>query len=158
MGELKDEHGGDEGLLAEVIENDKISKGNVQKRIREVKDDADFADELEVLKKYSALFEEEAKTKAAIKETEKELERQVVAKHPALSLEEIKTLLVERKWMDALAARVTGEVDRISQMLTGRITELTLRYAEPISKIAEDVEQATAKVDAHLKHMGFVWQ
>jgi type I restriction enzyme M protein len=51
MDELKEEHGGDEGLLAEVIENDKISKGNVQKRIKDIRDDAEFADELVVLQK-----------------------------------------------------------------------------------------------------------
>jgi type I restriction enzyme M protein len=48
MDELKDEHGGDEGLLVEVIENEKIGKGSVQKRIKEIADDAEFADELAV--------------------------------------------------------------------------------------------------------------
>src|SRR5205807_1196552 len=81
MDELKDEHGGEEGLLAEVIENDKISKGAVQKRIKEVKDDAEFADELAVLQQYAALFDEEAETKKAIKEVEKALEQKLLAKY-----------------------------------------------------------------------------
>src|SRR5207245_2960855 len=157
MDELKDEHGAEEGLLAEVIENDKISKGSVQKRIKEVQGDADFADELEVLKEYSALFEEEAKTKAKIKEAEKDLERKVLAQYKALSLEEIKTLVVERKWMDALAAAVMGEVDRLSQMLTGRVNQLARRYALPLPAIMDNVDDLSARVDAHLKTMGFVW-
>lgn len=37
MNELKEEHGGDEGLLSEVIDNDKIAKGTLQKRIKEIK-------------------------------------------------------------------------------------------------------------------------
>jgi type I restriction enzyme M protein len=154
---LKDEHGGEDGLLTEVIEDDKISKGSVQRRIKEVKDDTQFADEAAVLKEYWALFEEESKTKAAVKEAEKELEGKVLAKYPALPIDEVKTLVVERKWMDALAAAVAGEVDRLSQMLTGRVKELAGRYAVPMPAITANVEKLSIKVDAHLKRMGFVW-
>jgi type I restriction enzyme M protein len=158
MDELKVEHGGEEGLLAEVIEKDKISKGAVQTRINEIRADADFADELVVLQKYATLLDEEAETKKAIKDGEKALEQKVLAKYPALSLEEIKTLVVERKWMDALASAVSGEVDRLSQVLTGRVKELALRYAVPMPAIANNVERLSIKVDTHLKQMGFVWQ
>lgn len=158
MDELKDEHGGEEGLLAEVIENDKISKGSVQKRIKEIKDVADFADELAELKKYFALLEEEAEAKKAIKKAENELERQVLAKYPSISLKEIKTLVVERKWMDALESVVQGEVDMCSQVLTGRVRELAQRYAVPMPAITAKVEQLNAKVDSDLQKMGFAWK
>jgi type I restriction enzyme M protein len=158
MEELKDEHGGEEGLLAEVIENDKISKGNLQKRIKEVKDAADYVDELAVLQKCAALFDEDAETKIKIKEAEQDLEKHVLAKYPALSIDEIKTLVVERKWLDALAAAHVGEVDRLSQILTSRVTELTLRYAVPMPAIAKTVEDLSSKVETHLKKMGFVWK
>jgi type I restriction enzyme M protein len=157
MEELKDEHGGEEGLLAEVIENDKISKGSVQRRMKEIEDDADFVDELAVLDAYGALFNKEAETRKAIKEAEKELEQKLLAKYSALSLGEIKRLVVEHKWMDALAAAVMGEVDRLSQMLTGRVKQLALRYAVPVPTIIGDVENLSTKVDGHLKKMGFVW-
>jgi type I restriction enzyme M protein len=158
MDELKDEHGGEEGPLAEVIENDKISKGNLKKRIKEIEHDAEFADELAVLQEYAALFDEEAETKGAIEVAGNALEQRVLAKYSALPLEEIKTLVVERKWMEALATRVSGEVDRLSQALTERVKELALRYAVPMLAIADNVERVSTKVDAHLKEMGFVWQ
>jgi type I restriction enzyme M protein len=50
MDSLKDEHGGDEGLLSEVIDNDKISKASVLKRIKEIKNSADDAEELVVVR------------------------------------------------------------------------------------------------------------
>jgi type I restriction enzyme M protein len=158
MDELRDEHGGEEGLLEEVIENAKITKGALQERIKEIKGDADFADELAMLQEYAAQFGEEAQTKKVIKEAEKALDRKVLAKYPALSLEEIKTLVVERKWFDALATAVTGEVDRRSQALTGRVKDLALRYAIPLPRITDNVETLSVKVEAHLKTMGFVWQ
>ncbi len=158
MEEFKDEHGGESGLLSEVIENDKIKKGDVQKRIKEVKGDPDYADELKVLEQYVVFFEEEAATKKQIKEAEQDLEKKVLAKYPALTTKEIKLLVVESKWMDELQARVMGEVDRLSQRLAGRVTELAERYAEPMPKITVEVSELTKKVEGHLTKMGFKWK
>ncbi len=158
LAELAEEHGGEDGLLAEVIEDDKIVKASVQKRIRETRDDPEFADELAVLKECAALFDEEAETKGRLKDAEDDLEAKTLAKYPALSLEDIKTLAVERKWMDSLTAAVKGEVDRLAQGLAARVKALTERYAVPMPAIMERVEELSAKVDEHLKRMGFVWQ
>jgi type I restriction enzyme M protein len=158
MDSLKDEHGGEEGLLSEVIDNDKISKATVQKRIKEISkssDDSDVDDELLILEKYAALFEKEADMKKAIKDAEKDLEGKVIAKYPTFTEEEIKTLVVEQKWMDELSVRILGEVDRLSQTLAGRVKELAERYAEPMPEIMREVETLTKKVDDHLSKMGF---
>jgi type I restriction enzyme M protein len=158
MEELKDEHDGEEGLLAEVIENEKISKASVQRRMKDIKGDAAFTDELAVLQKCAALFEAAAETKSAVKKAEKELEGKVLAKYPALSLEAVKSLVVESKWMEALAEAVMGEVDRLSHGLGTRVKELALRYGEPLPRLAGSVEQLGVKVDTHLRNMGFVWK
>lgn len=155
MDALKDEHGGEEGLLSEVIDNDKIKKADVQRRAKEIKDSADDADEFAVLTKYLVLFEKEADTKKAIKDAENDIERKVLTKYPTFSVEEIKTFVVERKWMDELASRVLGEIDRLSHTLAGRVKELAERYAEPMPEIAKDVEALTNKVEGHLAKMGF---
>jgi type I restriction enzyme M protein len=51
---------------------------------------------------------------------------------------------------------VQGELDRLSQTLTGRIRELAERYATPLPKLTEEVETLTARVGEHLKMMGAV--
>jgi type I restriction enzyme M protein len=155
MDSLKDEHGGEDGLLSEVIDNDKISKANILKRIKEIKNSADDADELTALEKYLALFEKETDTKVAIKDAENDLEKKVLAKYPTFTLDEIKTLVVERKWMDEMCARVLGEVNRLSQTLAGRVKELAERYAEPMPEITSEVTKLTEKVESHLVKMGF---
>ncbi len=155
MDSLKDEHGGDDGLLSEVIDNDKISKFAVLKRIKEIKNSTDDADELTVLEKYATLFEKEANTKKAIKEAELDLEKKVIKKYPTLSLEEIKKLVVDEKWMSELSTRVLGEVDRLSQTLATRVKELAERYTKPLPEIVEEVEVLKKKVEGHLKKMGF---
>jgi len=58
--ELEEEHGGEDGLLADAKnDKDKITKASVQKRMKEIKGDADFAEEVEILEKYLQLNEKE---------------------------------------------------------------------------------------------------
>lgn len=156
MQEMKEEHGGEEGLLESVM-NDKgnITKGDLKNRIKEIKDDPEFADEFELLQKYASLIEKEAEAKAKIKEAEKELEKKVIAKYPTLTLDEIQTLTIDRKWMDEIETLVMSEIERTSQTLTGRIRELADRYCETLPEIEEATKSLTATVDEHLAKMGF---
>jgi type I restriction enzyme M protein len=61
MEEMAEEHVGEEGLLNEVInDKGKIVKAELLKRIKEIKDDEDSADELKILNQYFKLLEQEA--------------------------------------------------------------------------------------------------
>ena len=92
-----------------------------------------------------------------MRDAQKALDAKVIAKYKALSEDEVKTLVVDDKWLAALATAVQTELDRVSQALTGRIKELAERYATPLPRLTEEVDALSAKVDAHLKKMGFVW-
>jgi len=159
MEELTEEHGGDEGLLAEG-KNDKgkITKAAITDRIKGIKGDRDFADELKVLKDYLALIEKEADLNSRVKEAQKKLEVKVAAKYGQLTEEEIKPLVVDDKWLATLAAAVQGELDRVSQTLTGRLRQLAERYATPLPQLIDEVAALSARVDEHLKKMGAVWE
>ncbi|WP_367360324.1 type I restriction-modification system subunit M [Syntrophus sp. (in: bacteria)] len=159
MEELTEEHGCDEGLLTEV-KNDKgkITKAAVTDRIKGIKGDKEFVDELKVLKEYLALIEKEAVINSRLKDAQKKLEVNVAAKYGQLTEEEIKTLVVNDKWLATLAAAVQGELERVSQTLTGRLRELAERYATPLPQLIAAVEDLSARVDEHLKKMGSVWE
>jgi type I restriction enzyme M protein len=58
--ELKEEHGGEEGLLSEVIDNDKVKKSEVIARLRDIKGDKDFSDERKVLEEWLGIAESAA--------------------------------------------------------------------------------------------------
>lgn len=60
---------------------------------------------------------------------------------------------MDDKWLTTLAAAVQGELERVSQTLTGRIRLLADRYAAPLPQIVDEVALLAAKVDAHLKKM-----
>jgi len=158
MEEMDEEHGGEDGLLADA-KNDKgkLTKASVKARQTEIKHNKEAADERKLLDAYADLIEQEAAASRAVKDAQKALDTQVAAQYARLSEAEIKTLVVEDKWLAALAASVQGELDRVSQALTGRIRQLAERYATPLPRLAEEVETLATRVDEHLKKMGFVW-
>jgi len=110
-----------------------------------------------VLTDYLALAEKESVTGSKVKDAQEALMAKVAAQYGKLTEEDIKTLVVDDKWLAALAAAVQGELDRVSQTLTGRVKELAVRYATPLPQLTEELETLSARVDAHLKKMGAVW-
>ena len=155
LAELEEEHGGEEGCLGAL---DRIAKAEVNARLHEIKRDRQAKDEAAVLKHWLELAESEAACKRAVKEQEAALDTLAYDKYPDLSETEIKTLVVNDKWMAHLAAAVQGELDRVSQTLTGRIRELAERYATPLPQLTEEVAALASRVEDHLKKMGFVWR
>jgi len=160
MEEIKQEHSGEEGLLCEVInEKGNVTKGDLGIRIKEIKVMGnEEKQELELLENYKQLLEKESNIKVKIKEAEKDLEKKVITKYLMLTIEEIKKLVVDLKWMTELENRIMGEVDRLGQTLTGRVKELAKRYDETLPQIERKTETLTRKVEEHLKKMGFTRQ
>jgi len=157
--ELEEEHSGEEGLIEDAKnEKDKLTKISVQKRLKEIKKDEEFADERKVLEEYLKLTEQEADASRKIKEAQSALEKKVLDKYKTLTEAEIKTLVVEDKWMAVFEKDVRTEMERISQRLTGRIKELAERYETPLPALNAEVDTLEEKVHAHLRKMGFVWK
>ena len=158
MDEMKEEHSGDEGLLAEVI-NDKgnIAKGDLQKRIKEIKNDKESKDELKILLKYERLMTEEAKQNSDIKAAVFALDKLVYDKYEKLTIAQIKDLAVEKKWCQTLYKGIEEIYSAISRNLTNRIMELVDRYEKTLPQIEEEVANYEAKVKSHLERMGFTW-
>ena len=154
--ELDEEHGGEEGLLAEAKnEKGKLTRATVAARLKDIKSDKEAADERKLLNAYLALIEQESAANRQVKDAQKLLDAKVAAQYAKLSTDDIKTLVVDDKWLTTLASDVQTELDRVSQALTGRIKQLAERYAEPLPQLANDVAALNAKVEAHLKMMGF---
>lgn len=158
MEEMAEEHSGDEGLLEEAkTEKDKLTKASVAARLKETKGDADVADERAVLNAYLTLIEKESAASAKVKEAQEALMAKVAAQYGKLTEAEIKTLVVDDKWLATLAAAVQGELGRVSMTLTGRIRQLAERYATPLPQLTVEVAMLAARVDEHLQKMGARW-
>ena len=105
-------------------------------RLKEIAGDKDAADEIKVLKAWLELSAKEAELKKTLKEAEAALDAVAIAKYPKLTEVEIKTLVVDDKWLATLDARIHGEMDRVSQQLTTRVKELAERYEARLPDLA----------------------
>ena len=146
--ELEEEHGGEEGCLGAL---EKIAKVEVNERLKEIKGDRE---EFAILKSWLVLAGRESLLKRAVKELEASLDTLTYQHYPKLTEAEIKRLVVDDKWMASLSTVVQGELDRVSQTLTGRIRQLAERYDTPLQQLVDEVDALAAKVDGHLRTMG----
>ena len=151
MSELEEEHGGEECAFAAM---DKVNKATVAARLKEIKADRDAKDEADVLREWLKLSGEEAELKKMLRDAEANLDAYVYDKYPELTVDEIKALVVDDKWLAAIAMAIHGEMDRISQNLTRRVKELAERYETPLPDVSLKVAELEAKVNAHLERMG----
>jgi len=159
LAELEEEHGAEDGFLGAL---DKIAKPEITSRLRELgsrarplgaPSDAESADEADILRQWLQLNTEEADLKRAVRDAEAKLDQLAYEKYPQLTETEIKTLVVDDKWLTTLAGAIQSELDRVSQTLTSRIRQLADRYAAPLPQLIDEVAAFAAKVDGHLKNM-----
>jgi type I restriction enzyme M protein len=156
--EIAEEHGVEGGLLEDAKnDKDKLTKASATARLKEIKTDMEAADERQELQAFLSLLEHEAVLSGRIKTAQEDLIAKVASKYEQLTEADIKALVVDNKWIATLATAVQGELDRVSQTLTGRIRELAERYEAPLPQIVDEVAALSAKVDEHLKKMGVTW-
>ncbi|MEX2345569.1 MAG: type I restriction-modification system subunit M [Balneolaceae bacterium] len=159
MEELEQEHATEEGLLAEAMsDTGNVTKGNLTSRMKEIKGDRKYADEFAILRLYKKAYDNERNAKKTIKEAEKALDKKVIEQYKILTEEEVKTLVVDDKWLPNIKSQIDGEVEAISRSLTQRVNELAGRYEISVMELDEQVNEYEQKVNRHLEAMGVaVW-
>jgi len=149
-----EEHSGDDGLLSDALnDKDKVTTASVKAQLKL----ATNAEEKAALKQAQKLFDVELEAKKSLKEHQEALDLTVFKHYAGLSDAEIKTLIVEDKWLASLQANIQAEIERVTQQLANRVKELEERYAEPLPAITQSVDVLSEKVAGHLKAMGLEW-
>jgi type I restriction enzyme M protein len=100
---------------------------------------------------------DEADLKKRLKDSEAALDSIAYAHYRKLTEAEIKTLVVDDKWLAALDASIHSEMDRVSQQLTQRVKELAERYEIPLPLMVSRAAELKTRVKRHLGKMGFSW-
>jgi type I restriction enzyme M protein len=146
--------GGEDGLLNDALnDKDKVTKATVTARLKLATD----SDEKAALKQAKKLFDAEADAKKALKEAQDALDLAVFKHYPKLSIDEIKSLIVDDKWLATLESHIVAEIERVTQQLANRVKELEERYSEPLPALTQSVAYLSDKVAGHLKAMGLEW-
>lgn len=152
--EFIEENSGEEGLLVDAMDDDKISKLLAAARLKVAKYEDPKSDEVAALIKLIGLYSAEAEAKKSAKEAQADLDRKVLAKYAELSTEDVQSLVSDDKWGARIARGAQAELDVLIRKFVDRLTVLGDRYAETVSDLAADVERLSAKVAKHLAAMG----
>lgn len=149
-----EEHAVEDGLLADAMtDSGKVSKASVAARLRMATDQEEIA----ALKQVKVLIETEAEHKKAVKDAQEKLDAQVFAHYPKLTIEQIKSLIVDDKWLATLQGSIVSEIERVTQQLANRVKTLDERYSVPMPSLVDEVALLSNQVDEHLKKMGLTW-
>ena len=156
VGELVEEHFTEDGLLAEAKnENDSVNKNSVANRLKKIKGNKEFKEEISLLETYLDVVGEDSELSKQIKESTKKLMDSVELKYTSFKEEELQRFIIEDKWFATLTSKVEEEIKRLSQKITGKITLLSEYYESPLKEQETELEKLETKVNQHLKVMGF---
>ena len=142
-------------------ENGNINASAIKARIQVLRQTLpvpdDYAEDYNALIGFYNLYRKNADQSSILKDLQKALEEKVKAKYAVLTEDEIKELLVNKKWYYSIYDGIDALYTSISHNLSARITELAERYESTLPELEKEVAEYEAKVKAHLKQMGFEW-
>lgn len=151
--EYVEEHAVEDGLLADALDDEKISKALVTARLKAIKNDGD-PKEIDALKRATKLYNAEAAAKKATKEAQAELDLATLEKYRNLDENDVRSLVLDDKWRATVVRRISGEVEALTLDLVARIQQLGDRYAKTVGALEGELDELEARVIEHLAAMG----
>ncbi|MBR3482318.1 MAG: type I restriction-modification system subunit M, partial [Neisseriaceae bacterium] len=155
--QIVEEHCVEDGLL----DNDAYAKGgklkqnDVVKYIKANKNNADCKEEIDILSQWLNHTKMQGEYLTTLIEKDKELYEKVLQKYAELSEDEIKTLVVEDKWLAHLSGTIEQLLSDLTQKLSQRIKQIALRYEKTLPELEAEQEELKNKVKQHLATMGY---
>lgn len=157
LAEFVDEHSSEGGLL-ENAANDrgKVTKSGVKGRLRAISD-PDCDKEGQALLYCCVLMDNESTASKDLREAKAVLDRGVLDTYSDLDEGEIKSLVVEDKWLSSIGDAINGRIQQLAHQLAGRVKDLGERYAKTLSELEQEAEDCGTRVSEHLQSLGLKW-
>lgn len=158
LDELIEEQTTEDGVLFDCLnDSDNVELKQVKAKIKELKQNVKMQEDYRLLCKYIDWDSKAKAQKKLVKDLYAELDEKLKAKYVELTEDEIKELLVNRKWYYTLFEGIKALYVTASHSMANRIVELTERYENILPDIENEVKQYEKKVKSHLGRMGFKW-
>ena len=112
-------------------------------------------DTLAVFKEYLDKNDELTSLKVQIKEQTKKLTNKVVEKYASLTEDEIRTLVVDRKWLATVIRGCMALMKSVTHQIGTEVASLVERYENTLPKLTKEVSEYESEVNSYLAEMGF---
>lgn len=142
-------------VTEDLYDGDTMYRGKVDKYISANKNNDNFKEEIDLLKKYLEIYAKESELNKEIKQIKEELYLKVIKKYTELTVDEVKTLVVDDKWFATLKNKFEEHLNDLTQSLSQRVKELSQRYEFTVEQIEENRDKLRKKVQQHLVTMGY---
>ncbi|MCL2796770.1 MAG: N-6 DNA methylase [Firmicutes bacterium] len=142
LADLVEEHSGDEGALKDKTVNE--ARADIKPAKRKETDE----EELAILIEFVSLSDLLKEKKALIRDMTKLLWDKVRARYASLTDEEIKELVLTRKWFATVYDGIDALYTAISNRIANRIATLAERYDETLPIIEDRAAELEGKVNA----------
>ena len=151
LAELEEEHGVEDGVLGAL---DAIATVEVKARIKAIAGEAEADEERKLLRRWLTLSEREGVLRRELREKDAALDLLALKKYDELSAADVKTLVVQDKWMSQLATALQSELNGMSRALADRVGELSERYSVALPAMVARVDEMSRRIGAQLQRMG----
>ena len=145
--------------LYDIIVDGKIKETDLKAKIKELEKEADIKGDdktdYDLLIKYKNCIDGRKEKVTELKNKGKELEDLVFKKYDKLTIDEIKELLINKKWLDSIEKGLTEYYQTLSEKLTEGIETIVDRYEETFIDIEAKLKNDEKLVLKDLKTMGF---
>jgi type I restriction enzyme M protein len=153
--EYVEEHGVEGGLIEDVVgDNGKVTKAALASQLKELKGRADRADELAAIRHVGYLVAAGTAARKALKDAQYALNSKTLVQYDRLTEDDIKTLVIDEKWLDTIQRSVGEVVGGVKNRLIGRVAQLDERYFDTLPVLEERATDLHSRVVAHLAGMG----
>ena len=141
--------------------NGKLGKAKIKAALKAAQADAAIPDvyqeEYGALLAYQGKLDEKDELSKQTKQAQKELDDKVLKKYAALTVEEIKHLLFDAKWMARICGDIGGEIERVLNAYASRVVMIAKRYEHTLAELEDRTAKSKAAVGKALERMGYSW-
>ena len=135
---------------------EKFNKADIKRRIGEIENYHPLlTDTLAVFKEYLDKYDELTSLKVQIKELTTTLTNKVVEKYASLTEDEIRTLVVERKWLATVIGGCMALMQSVTHRIGTEVASLVERYENTLPELTKEVSEYENEVNGYLAEMGF---
>lgn len=141
--------------IAELSAQIEQKQAALDEMLEAVGDDEDEQSEVKKSTGYKKIDKEKTAFNKSLKEKRAILTDAVVKKYAALNEDEIKMLVVERKWLTSVVNGCEALMQNVTHQISSDVTALAERYEATLKETEANVKDLEQQVLLSLKDMGF---